>query len=94
MQLNILINSDGHAVIADFGLGAVLSTNSFATIAESGGGTERWMAPELLDPEQYGFSHCSPSKESDIYAFGMVIYEVSYCCLDLCLLQFNLCVAR
>ena len=35
-------------------------------------GTTRWMSPELLDPDQ----RCRPSKESDCYALGMVIYEV------------------
>ena len=35
-------------------------------------GTTRWMSPELLDPDQ----RCRPTKESDCYALGMVIYEV------------------
>lgn len=35
-----------------------------------------YMAPELLDPPQFGFEHGNPSKESDIYAFAMVTYEV------------------
>ena len=29
----------------------------------------RWSSPELLE-------NCKPTKESDVYAFGMVIYEV------------------
>ena len=33
------------------------------------------MSPELLDPDQYGLEG-SPTKESDCYALGMVIYEV------------------
>lgn len=78
-KVNILVNNDYRAVIADFGLVAVLSTSStltYMTSALAGGGSERWMAPELLYPEKYGFSHSIPSKESDTYAFGMVIYEV------------------
>ena len=34
------------------------------------------MSPELLDPEQFGLDHSRPTKESDCYALGMVIYEV------------------
>ena len=34
------------------------------------------MSPELLDPEQLYLKDCPPTKESDCYALGMVIYEV------------------
>jgi serine/threonine protein kinase len=34
------------------------------------------MAPELLDPEKFGKTNSRPTKPADIYAFGMVIYEV------------------
>jgi hypothetical protein len=34
------------------------------------------MAPELLLPEDHGFERSTPSKAGDIYAIGMVIYEV------------------
>ena len=42
----------------------------------AGGGTIRWMAPELLDPEKYGFRDGRPTRHSDCYALGMVVYEV------------------
>lgn len=79
-QVNILINNEHHAVIADFGLTVVLSTNSatFMATTQVGGGTTRYMAPELLKPDAYGFLRCSPSKQSDMYAVGMVIYEVRH----------------
>ena len=41
------------------------------------GGTTRWMSPELLYPEGYGTSDGRPTKQSDCYALGMVVYEVS-----------------
>ena len=45
------------------------------------GGTYRWMSPELLDPEAFGIPQSEestrPTTQSDCYAFGMVIYEVS-----------------
>ena len=34
------------------------------------------MSPELLDPDQFGPKDGRPTKESDRYALGMVIYEV------------------
>ena len=37
------------------------------------GGTARWMSPELFDPE---VQDNGPTKHSDCYALGMVIYEV------------------
>ena len=35
----------------------------------------RWMSPELIAPEQFGFKNSRPTKASDCYALGMVIYE-------------------
>lgn len=40
------------------------------------GGTTPYMAPELLLPSKFGLAACTPSKAADVYAFGMVIYEV------------------
>ena len=34
------------------------------------------MSPELLHPDQYDLKDSRPTKESDCYALGMVIYEV------------------
>jgi len=39
-----------------------------------GGGSYPWMSPELLDLDD-AREH-KPTKESDIYALGMLIYEV------------------
>ena len=35
------------------------------------------MSPELLDPEAFAEESDRPTTQSDCYAFGMVIYEVS-----------------
>jgi len=45
----------------------------------TGGGTRRWMSPELLHPEMFGMPESEnnrPTRQSDCYALGMVIYEV------------------
>jgi len=39
-------------------------------------GTTRWMSPELLHPDLFGLKESRPTKGSDCYALGMVIYEV------------------
>ena len=43
---------------------------------EIGGGANPFMAPELLVPSKFGLGKCIPTKEADIYAISMVIYEV------------------
>ena len=43
------------------------------------GGTRRWMSPELLNPEMFNIPQSEgdrPTRQSDCYALGMVIYEV------------------
>jgi len=34
------------------------------------------MSPELLLPDAFGSKGCRPTRESDCYALGMVVYEV------------------
>ena len=45
-------------------------------MATSSPGVVRYMAPELLNPKQFGLTHSNPSKESDVYSFAMTAYEV------------------
>jgi serine/threonine protein kinase len=77
-QANILVDDKGSALLTDFGLMALTDLSAFLSeTADSSGGTYRWMSPELLDPEGFG-SNGHPTRESDCYALGMVIYEVSW----------------
>ena len=50
-----------------------LSTIPLSATTISAGGTVRWMSPELLFGQD-----TPPTRESDCYALGMVIYEVSW----------------
>jgi len=92
-KANILVNKDRRACIADFGLSTItgVATHAAAGISQTslisndtlmsftGGGTRRWMSPELLDPERFGMPELEgnrPTRQSDCYALGMVIYEV------------------
>ena len=77
-QLNILIDDSGKAVLCDFGLSRIKAdATSRTTRTDVGGivGSRNWMAPELL-------LGGSLKKPSDIYAFGMTIYEVSLVTVD------------
>lgn len=44
------------------------------------GDSIRWSAPEIVDPDRFGFTKASfsklPSKSTDIYALAMTILEV------------------
>jgi serine/threonine protein kinase len=73
-----LINDDRRACLADFGLTTIIpdSIAGYSVTAVESAGTARWMAPQLLVPEEYGLTKCTLTKESDIYALGMVMYEV------------------
>ena len=69
--------------MADFAFAAIVDeTTSRTTSADSKmKGTTRWMAPELLFPDMFGFTgklaNQLPSKDTDIYAIGMTVLEVS-----------------
>ena len=93
MKANILIDKDKRACVADFGLTTITGTmNHISAKAPqepvipnellkgfTGGGTYRWMSPELLYPEKFGIPESEgnrPTIQSDCYALGMVIYEV------------------
>lgn len=71
MQENILVDDHRRACITDFGMSTVRNDtplNVTATIF--GGGTPRYVSPELQGEEDH------PSFQSDAWAFGMVCYEV------------------
>jgi serine/threonine protein kinase len=78
IKANVMIDENGHARLADFGLLTFVSdlTNPTNSSSATNAGTTRWMSPELLHPEQFGFKQSQPTKKSDCYALGMVILEV------------------
>ncbi|KAJ7735828.1 kinase-like domain-containing protein, partial [Mycena maculata] len=76
---NILIDEIGCAHISDFGSARVLcfTDHHSEQLRGSTGGTCRWMAPELLAPSRFGETSAAPTFESDVFAFGMVLYEAT-----------------
>jgi hypothetical protein len=76
LTYNILVDNNGHACLAGFSLLTMASDELTATSSFIDGGTTRWMSPELFYPEEFGMQEGRPTKASDCYALGMVMYEV------------------
>ncbi|KAJ7718321.1 kinase-like domain-containing protein [Mycena metata] len=70
---NILLDDQGHARLADFGL-AVFTDSPMAPTKR--GGSLRWMGPELLYPQSCGLEFFQRTFASDFYAFGCVCLEM------------------
>jgi TolB-like protein/tetratricopeptide (TPR) repeat protein len=68
---NILL-SDGHAVVADFGIAKALTASDSRRLTETGlaMGTPAYMSPEQVD------GTASLDGRSDLYALGCVLYEM------------------
>ncbi|KAF8147146.1 kinase-like domain-containing protein, partial [Mycena galopus ATCC 62051] len=73
---NILIDDNGHACLADFGLALAVESQALGTSsAGSTRGTLRWLSPEILDSSRKAERQTSLTKR-DIYAFGCTILEI------------------
>ncbi|KAL5640518.1 hypothetical protein ACGC1H_007686 [Rhizoctonia solani] len=69
---NILVSSDGVLKLTDFDHSLISECSLlFTATTRVGGGTPRWMAPELFDQTSH-----QRTQWSDIYALGMVSNEV------------------
>jgi serine/threonine protein kinase len=64
---NVLVDSDGKAKIADFGLSAFYATQM--THMTNVAGTAAWSAPEVLKGEDMRGS-------ADVYSFGVILWEI------------------
>ena len=74
-QQNILVDPDGTPRIADFGSSFVLSCPD-SWSENDAVGFHRGSAPELVRPRKPGAPAARITKATDIYAFGMLAWEV------------------
>ena len=75
-KANILINHSGRACLAGFSLLTIPSDQETVTSWAVPGDAIQWTSPELIDPSKFNLKESRPTKQSDCYALGMVIYEV------------------
>ncbi|KAF9644384.1 kinase-like protein [Thelephora ganbajun] len=77
---NILMTNDTppRTCLADFGFTTMVLDpfNPMSSSLTLQGGTMTFMAPELLAPSKFGQENAVPTREGDIYAFGLVILQV------------------
>jgi len=75
---NILVKRDGTCAIADFGLAVRFDSesNEIDIAPNTRVGTRRYMAPEVLD-ESLNKSSFESFKSADMYAFGLVLWEIT-----------------
>ena len=79
VQDNILVDWSGVAKISDFSTARLLVNDRTVAEIKKMKGNVRWMAIELLTeqhskPDSSHAPHNFHTKESDVWAFGMVIY--------------------
>jgi serine/threonine protein kinase len=78
MQLNIFLTDNFHVQLADFGLSRLLDpVTEESKTTDSVRNTIRWSAPELHNPDKFGFASFKHTRETDIYAYGGVFLEES-----------------
>ena len=73
VQQNILVDADGCIRIAGLGAVSIPYGASEVDVDRSFYGA----APELLDPQRFGFADAKSTKASDVYAFGIIAWQVS-----------------
>jgi serine/threonine protein kinase len=76
-----LVDTEGRARLTDMTVIEINDVLNETTTCESRGSI-RWIAPELIDPEEFGIpanEESVPTPASDMFALGMTIYEVCGC---------------
>ena len=66
---NVIITSDGHAKVTDFGIARAFSATAPGGFTESVWGTPHYFSPEQAAGEQ-------PTPASDVYSIGIILFEM------------------
>ncbi|TCD70708.1 hypothetical protein EIP91_002084 [Steccherinum ochraceum] len=73
---NILLDHRGQARLSDFGLSLIAEATAYNYGSVHGGGAIRWLAPELMAPEEFGLESSRPTTLSDVYSFACTCVEL------------------
>ena len=78
LQRNVLISRNGNALITDFGFAVIAGANpnNYESYPVHAGGMIQCTAPELIDPAEDDDSNNRQTRQSDVWAFGCVCYQV------------------
>jgi serine/threonine protein kinase len=68
------VTHDGRPMLADFGISRLMTENGSIADTTYLEGSVRWMSIELVDALLRGSYHLTHTKESDMWAFGMVLF--------------------
>ena len=69
VQTNILIDSDSRPRLTDYGIAHMMDNEMVYHVPSTTFSSEvaiRYMAPELLNPSDFGLENSSPTKECDV----------------------------
>ena len=69
-QGNVVIADQGQAQICDFGIAQILDPSSFMTMTQN---NIRFTAPELMPAKEVGLFDIRPTRQSDIFSFGILL---------------------
>jgi serine/threonine protein kinase len=77
-KINILVDHQATAKLADFGLAILIeATKDGSTTMYLAEGTAAWMSPERLTAEMEDCS-LQPAPPMDVYSFGILCHTVSF----------------
>ena len=74
-QTNVLVDSEGTPRIG--GLGSAIFKSPVVAWPEEPDTLTRSSAPEFVHPEAFGLPNTQPTKAGDVYAFGVLAYQVN-----------------
>ena len=80
LRYNILgaDKTPARACLADFRLSTLVPSVPGEMATTTAGSMPLYVDPELLDPEKFGKTNSRPTQPADMYALGMVMYEVAH----------------
>lgn len=73
-QDGIIVTDQKQAQISDFGIAQILDSPNFMKMMQN---NIRFIAPELMPTKETDLFDVRPTRQSDIFSFGMLLLQVS-----------------